>query len=167
MVLAALAGVAALTLAACGGLEGTAPPQTVRVERATVSSGVEMEPIPHYQITPGETAFRAIERLARLAAHLPSQTRRSEESQALQQFSTPIELGFVACIAAGITPSDLVLEPSAGTGLLAIFAELAGASLVLNELAETRAGLKTMQALVDTLGRRTDQVRSTDLCDAC
>jgi len=33
--------------------------------------------------------------------------------------------------------------------------------------AETRAGLKTMQALVDTLGRRTDQVRSTDLCDAC
>ena len=38
-------------------------------------------------------------------------------------------------------PSDHVLEPSAGTGLLAIFAELAGASLVLNELAETRAGL--------------------------
>ena len=35
----------------------------------------------------------------------------------------------------------VVLEPSAGTGLLAIFAELAGASLVLNELAETRAGL--------------------------
>ena len=34
-----------------------------------------------------------------------------------------------------------MLEPSAGTGLLAIFAELAGASLVLNELAETRAGL--------------------------
>ena len=35
----------------------------------------------------------------------------------------------------------VVLEPSAGTGLLAILAELAGASLVLNELAETRAGL--------------------------
>jgi hypothetical protein len=34
-----------------------------------------------------------------------------------------------------------VLEPSAGTGLLAVFAELAGASLALNELAETRAGL--------------------------
>ncbi|MFC5064533.1 efflux RND transporter periplasmic adaptor subunit [Actinomycetospora atypica] len=41
MALAALAGVAALTLAACGGSEGGAPPQTVRVERATVSSGVE------------------------------------------------------------------------------------------------------------------------------
>ncbi len=34
-----------------------------------------------------------------------------------------------------------MLEPSAGTGLLAIFAELAGAHLHLNELAELRAGL--------------------------
>ena len=64
--------------------------------------------------------------LAKLAALLPSHTRRSEESQALQQFSTPIALGFAASTAAAITPADLVLEPSAGTGLLAIFAELAG-----------------------------------------
>jgi len=79
--------------------------------------------------------------LAKLAALLPSQTRRSEESQALQQFSTPIGLGLIASIAACVTPNDLVLEPSAGTGLLAIFAEHAGATLVLNELAETRADL--------------------------
>src|SRR5580704_2156466 len=77
--------------------------------------------------------------LAKIAALLPSQTRRSEESQALQQFSTPITLGFVAAIAAATTAADLVLEPSAGTGLLAIFAELAGAGLILNELADTRA----------------------------
>jgi hypothetical protein len=50
-------------------------------------------------------------------------------------------LGFAANAAAAITPADLVLEPSAGTGLLAIFAELAGAGLVLNELADTRADL--------------------------
>jgi predicted RNA methylase len=79
--------------------------------------------------------------LAKVAALLPSHTRRSEESQALQQFSTPIALGFAAATAAAITPADLVLEPSAGTGLLAIFAELAGGRLVLNELAETRADL--------------------------
>ena len=79
--------------------------------------------------------------LTKLAALLPSQTRRSEKSQALQQFSTPIALGYVASVAAGITPRDLVLEPSAGTGLLAIFAEHGGTSLALNELAETRAGL--------------------------
>ena len=79
--------------------------------------------------------------LAKIAGLLPTHTRRSEESQALQQFSTPIALGLAASAAAAITPADLVLEPSAGTGLLAILAELAGGSLVLNELAETRAGL--------------------------
>jgi len=79
--------------------------------------------------------------LEKLAALLPSQTRRSQESQALQQFSTPIALGYVASVAARVTPGDLVLEPSAGTGLLAILAELSGASLALNELAETRADL--------------------------
>ena len=79
--------------------------------------------------------------LAKIAGLLPTHTRRSEESQAFQQFSTPIALGLAASTAAAITPADLVLEPSAGTGLLAILAELAGGSLVLNELAETRAGL--------------------------
>jgi hypothetical protein len=60
----------------------------------------------------------------------PTQTRRSEESESLQQFSTPIGLAFVASIAAAVTPSDVVLEPSAGTGLLAILAELSSASLI-------------------------------------
>ncbi|HEY1261761.1 MAG TPA: strawberry notch family protein [Stellaceae bacterium] len=82
-----------------------------------------------------------LEMLTRLAARLPSQTRRSEESEQLQQFSTPITLGFVAAEAAVLTTADQVLEPSAGTGLLAIFAELAKARLALNEIAETRAGL--------------------------
>ena len=79
--------------------------------------------------------------LAKVTALLPTHTRRSEESEALQQFSTPIALGYAASVAAAITPTDVVLEPSAGTGLLAILAELAGASLVLNELADTRAGI--------------------------
>ena len=82
-------------------------------------------------------AFLAM--LTKLAALVPSHTRRSEESQALQQFSTPIGLGFVAGVAGAITSADLVLDPSAGTGLLAIHAELAGGGLVLNELADTRA----------------------------
>ncbi|MFG1346523.1 strawberry notch-like NTP hydrolase domain-containing protein [Ancylobacter sp. VNQ12] len=83
----------------------------------------------------------ALPMLARIASLLPTHTRRSEESETFQQFSTPIPLGFAAATAASITPADRVLEPSAGTGLLAILAELSGASLVLNELAETRAGL--------------------------
>jgi predicted RNA methylase len=82
-----------------------------------------------------------LEMLTRVAGRLASQTRRSEESEHFQQFSTPIALGFVAAEAAALTAADLVLEPSAGTGLLAIFAELAKARLALNEIADTRAGL--------------------------
>ncbi len=79
--------------------------------------------------------------LAKIAALMPTHTRRSEEAQSFQQFSTPIPLGLVAATAAAITPADRVLEPAAGTGLLAILAEIAGGTLVLNELAETRASL--------------------------
>jgi predicted RNA methylase len=79
--------------------------------------------------------------LLRIMSLLPTQTRRSEESESLQQFSTPSGLAFVVSVAAAITPADVVLEPSAGTGLLAIFAELAGASLVLNEFTDSRAGI--------------------------
>jgi hypothetical protein len=45
--------------------------------------------------------------LAKVACLLPTQIRRSEESEALEQFP----VGFVACRAAGIAKKDLVLEP--------------------------------------------------------
>src|ERR1700730_7836840 len=107
-------------------------------------------------------AFLAM--LAQGAALLPSRARRSEESQALQQFSTPLGFGFVASVAAAIMPSDLVLEPSAGTGLLAIHAELAGSSLVLNELADTRARLLD-RLFPDVILTRHDAAHIHDLLD--
>ncbi|MGO7185844.1 strawberry notch-like NTP hydrolase domain-containing protein [Rhizobium brockwellii] len=79
--------------------------------------------------------------LTKVANLLPTHTRRSEESRALQQFSTPIPLAYVASRAAGIIATDLVLEPSAGTGMMAIFAELAGARLAVNEYAVVRHSL--------------------------
>lgn len=79
--------------------------------------------------------------LAKVAGLLPTHTRRSEEMERFQQFSTPLPMGLAALAAAQISPRDLVLEPSAGTGLLAILAEIAGGSLALNELADTRADL--------------------------
>ncbi|RUX19522.1 methylase, partial [Mesorhizobium sp. M2A.F.Ca.ET.042.01.1.1] len=78
---------------------------------------------------------------SRIMNLLPTHTRRSAESQALQQFSTPVTLGLAAVAAAAVRPDDRVLEPSAGTGLLAILAEIVGGSLLLNEIAEMRAGL--------------------------
>ena len=89
--------------------------------------------------------------LETLAALEPSQTRRSEEQLALQQFSTPLPLAYAALQAAAIRPGDIVLEPSAGTGMLAVMAECALAKrsngarsrnpLHLNEIAAVRAGL--------------------------
>jgi hypothetical protein len=79
--------------------------------------------------------------LAKVSGLLPTHTRRSEEMERFQQFSTPLPMGLAALAAAQITARDLVLEPSAGTGLLAILAMIASGSLALNELAETRADL--------------------------
>ncbi|MGD9471259.1 MAG: strawberry notch-like NTP hydrolase domain-containing protein [Novosphingobium sp.] len=82
--------------------------------------------------------LKLVERIAKLT---PTQTRRSEEMLEYQQFSTPLGLAWVAGVAAAFTPGELMLEPSAGTGLLAIQAELAGCRLALNEVADTRAAM--------------------------
>ena len=90
--------------------------------------------------TPGspQSSLGAIEGLSYL---LPTQTYRSEAQVALQQFSTPAPLAFVAGCAAAIGKGDTVIEPSAGTGLLAVHAVLAGARVMLNELDDHRAAL--------------------------
>ena len=104
--------------------------------------------------------------LSKITGLLPTHTRRSEEAQALQQFSTPVPLGLAAIAAAAITPHDIVLEPSAGTGLLAILAEISGGSLLVNELAETRADLlgQLFPALAVT---RCDAAQIDDHLPAC
>jgi hypothetical protein len=47
----------------------------------------------------------------------------------------------LAVLAAQVRPGDKVLEPSAGTGLMAIIAEACGATLELNEIAPHRSAL--------------------------
>ena len=91
---------------------------------------------------------RMLAMLEAVAALEPSHTRRSEEQVRLQQFSTPLPLAYAALQAAAIRPGDTVLEPSAGTGMLAVMAECAlgkaaAGKLHLNEVAETRARLLT------------------------
>ena len=71
----------------------------------------------------------------------PTQTKRSEEQIRLQQFSTPLPLAFLAATAAAITPDDLVLEPSAGTGSLIAFAKRIGARVAVNEIDPRRRAL--------------------------
>ena len=71
-------------------------------------------------------------RLAIVASVL---TCRSEESQPIEHFS------FLASVAASITPADVVLETLAIAGILAMLAELAAASRILKEFAESRTGI--------------------------
>ncbi len=91
---------------------------------------------------------RMLAMLEALAALEPSHTRRSEEQVRLQQFSTPLPLAYAALQAAAIRPGDVVLEPSAGTGMLAVMAQCAlgnaaPGNLHLNEYARVRARLLT------------------------
>ena len=78
---------------------------------------------------------------AALLSRLPTQTVRSEAQIEGQQFSTPVDLSALACLLAATTPTDVVLEPSAGNGLLvAHLAQVSG--LQLNEFdAARRSGL--------------------------
>ena len=86
-----------------------------------------------------ESPLTVLLELEKLVALCPTHTRRSEESVQLQQFSTPLPLAYLVAKAAFIKADDLILEPSAGTGLLAQMAKLRGASLMLNELAPDRS----------------------------
>jgi len=78
--------------------------------------------------------------LADLETRLPTQTVRSEEQIAHQHFSTPLALSWLMARMALIGANDVVLEPSAGTGLLAAWVA-EGSALHLNEIDETRADI--------------------------
>jgi len=74
---------------------------------------------------------------------LPTHTVRSELQVNRQQFSTPAPLALFAQTRANINQADFVLEPSAGTGLLATAAARMKASIHLNELDSYRRSLIT------------------------
>ncbi|MES2264669.1 MAG: class I SAM-dependent methyltransferase [Pseudomonadota bacterium] len=86
-----------------------------------------------------ETAWAKLQKIERLLACLPTQNRRTAETEAFDQFSTVPTLAFVAAWAANIQRDELVLEPSAGTGAHAIHGLLAGARVIVNELSTRRA----------------------------
>ena len=77
------------------------------------------------------SAAAMLEMLTRLAGRLAVADPPLRGIRALPAILDADALGFVAAEAAMLTPADLVLEPSAGTGMLAIFAELAKARLAL------------------------------------
>jgi P-loop containing NTP hydrolase pore-1 len=76
-----------------------------------------------------------------LMQRLPRQTDRTLEQNELQQFSTPPTLAYLATRLLNPKPSDIVLEPSAGTGSLAIWPRAVGAKVICNETSLRRFSL--------------------------
>lgn len=76
-----------------------------------------------------------------LVAQLPTQVDRTLDQQLLQQFSTPPTIGYVAARVLAPRKSDLVMEPSAGTGSLAIWPRAIGADVLTNEVSLRRLAL--------------------------
>ncbi|MDQ8027590.1 MAG: strawberry notch family protein [Brevundimonas sp.] len=108
------------------------------IEAATVLQIRRLAP----QVSRLEDAPAAITALLSTVGGLGlTHSRRSEAQVALDQFSTPPELAALVVLAAQVRPGDAVLEPSAGTGLIAAVAEACGGVLTLNELADDRADL--------------------------
>jgi predicted RNA methylase len=80
--------------------------------------------------------------LKEIAEIIPTQTTRTAEMDEFQQFSTPPHLAYVANWVANLSASDVYLEPSAGTGGLAVFGKLAGVKeTIVNELSPRRSAI--------------------------
>ncbi len=75
-----------------------------------------------------------------LQKRLPTQTWRSETQIAYQQFSTPVTIAYLAAYLLNIRQGEAVLEPSCGTGCLAVWAFAAGAKVIANEIDPRRRG---------------------------
>lgn len=71
---------------------------------------------------------------------LPTQTWRSAAQIAYQQFSTPVTIAYLAAYLLNIRQGEAVLEPSCGTGCLAVWASAAGAEVIANEIDPRRRG---------------------------
>lgn len=69
---------------------------------------------------------------------IPTQTNRNDEQIEWQQFATPPRLAWLAARARALEVNEFALEPSAGTGMLAVWAAKAGARLSLNEVSPLR-----------------------------
>lgn len=72
--------------------------------------------------------------LKSLASRLPTQTWRSREQTISQQFSTPPAIAYLLAYLLNLRAGEQILEPSAGTGSLAIWASGLGLKTHTNEI---------------------------------
>ena len=85
-----------------------------------------------------------------LTKRLARQCDRTLEQTELQQFSTPPTLAYLAARILNPQGNDVVLEPSAGTGGLAIWPRSIGAEIICNEINPRRNALLTQELGFET-----------------
>jgi len=85
-----------------------------------------------------------------LTDRLATQSDRTLEQSEFQQFSTPPALAFLAANLLDLKAEDVVLEPSAGTGSLAIWAQSMGVRVVCNEINDRRRDLLATELGLET-----------------
>ena len=91
-----------------------------------------------------------LDKLLAEQARLPVQTRRDQTQIEFQQFSTPPAEALVVVKAAALCPGMAVLEPSAGTGNIAVLARSLGAQVDTNEIDPRRRELLALQGFQPT-----------------
>ena len=84
-------------------------------------------------------------RLENLTRKLPTQSWRGREQKELQQFSTPPALAYLLLQMLRPEAGKLALEPSAGTGSLAVWLKNAGRPTEVNEISTRRKTLLEVQ----------------------
>lgn len=98
-----------------------------------------------------------LKRLRELVSRMPTQADRTAEQTQLQQFSTPPEEAFAATLAGAIQPGMSVLEPSGGTGNIAVMAQASGGTVTVNEISSRR------QQILEMLGFKVHSVDALHL----
>ena len=99
-----------------------------------------------------------LSRMEKLLNLLPTQTKRTAEMESYQQFSTPPNIAYLAAWAANVAPTDVVLEPSAGIGGLALWPKAWGAAVYANELSTRRLAFLNRLGLDGTFNLNAEQI---------
>lgn len=90
--------------------------------------------------------YEILARLEDLTSKLPPQSWRGLEQTRLQQFSTPPALAFLMLQMLRPEAGKLALEPSAGTGSIAVWLRKHGCQTVVNEISARRKLLLELQS---------------------
>ena len=99
-----------------------------------------------------------LSRMEKLLTLLPTQTKRTAEMETYQQFSTPPNIAYLAAWAANVKPTDVVLEPSAGIGGLALWPKAWDATVYANELSTRRLEFLSQLGLDGTFNLNAEQI---------